>query len=393
MPRHIEPRWRALLVLAAARTSLGFQFQSIASVSPELIADLGLGYGELGTLIGLYFLPGVAIALPGAALGRRFGDTRVVGIGLGLMVVGGLTTALAPGLAMLAAGRLVSGIGAVLLNVLMSKMATDWFAGERDLTLAMAVLVNSFPVGLGLATLTLAPLSARAGWAAGLSIAAGFALLAFLLLRLGYRQHPNDGTSEGGGALFNLSGREASLVSLAAIMWSSLNGGLGVMFGFAPSFLAQGGIGSAAAGLIVGAATWLVVIAGHAGGVMAQRGSRIMLLMLLGTLGWACCLVVLAIVPGVQAPAILLSGLLMGLPAGVLMSLTARVLRPENRAIGMGLFYVWHYAGLAGLPPLAGWMGDLTRSGSAPLLFAALLVAAILPLFLLFGRLAATRHH
>src|SRR3712207_8004456 len=45
----------------------------------------GLGYAEVGSLIGLYFLPGVALALPGGLLGRRFGDTRVVAFGLALM--------------------------------------------------------------------------------------------------------------------------------------------------------------------------------------------------------------------------------------------------------------------------------------------------------------------
>ena len=31
----MEERWRALAVLTAARTSLGFQFQSVAAASPQ----------------------------------------------------------------------------------------------------------------------------------------------------------------------------------------------------------------------------------------------------------------------------------------------------------------------------------------------------------------------
>ena len=62
-------RIQALAVLTAARTSLGFQFQSVASVSPMLVEELGLTGADLGTLIGLYFLPGLALALPGGALG------------------------------------------------------------------------------------------------------------------------------------------------------------------------------------------------------------------------------------------------------------------------------------------------------------------------------------
>ncbi|WP_372618615.1 MFS transporter [Falsiroseomonas sp.] len=385
----MEERWRALLILAGARTSMGFQFQAPASVSPGLMADLGLGYGELGTLIGLYFLPGVLIALPGGALGRRFGDARVVAAGLGLMALGGGLTAMAPDAAVLAAGRLVSGIGAVLLNVLMAKMVTDWFAGQRDLTLAMAVFVNSFPVGVGLAMLTLAPLAALAGWAAGLAASAGFALAALVLLRVLYHRHPNDGAgaAPGPGGLWRLSAREALLVSLAGIMWGIFNGAFGVMFGFAPTLLSRAEVAPALAGLLVAAATWLVVVSAHGGGVLAQRGGRDGRLMLAGTIGWACCLVLLAAAPGLEAVALLAAGLLMGLPIGVVMSLPARVLRPENRAIGMGLFYVWLYVGHGGVPPLAGWLGDLTGSLAAPLLLAAALVAAMLPLFLLFRRI------
>jgi predicted MFS family arabinose efflux permease len=124
----MDPRWQALAVLTLARTSMGFQFQSVASVSPMLVRDLGLSYADLGSLIGLYFVPGIAMALPGGALGRRFGDKRMVAIGLALMALGGVAARLAEGFLGLAAGRLLAGIGAVLLNVMMAKMVTDWSA-------------------------------------------------------------------------------------------------------------------------------------------------------------------------------------------------------------------------------------------------------------------------
>jgi MFS family permease len=85
----MEARRLALAVLTLARASMGFQFQSLASVAPLLIEDLALGYAEVGFLIGLYMLPGVVLALPGGVLGQRFGDTRVVVVGLALMTAGG----------------------------------------------------------------------------------------------------------------------------------------------------------------------------------------------------------------------------------------------------------------------------------------------------------------
>jgi hypothetical protein len=93
----MDPRWLALIVLTAARATMGFQFQSIASVSVPLTAAFGLS----------------------------FGDARLVLAGLALMTLGGLWTGLADGFPGIAVGRLVAGTGAVLLNVAMTKMIAD----------------------------------------------------------------------------------------------------------------------------------------------------------------------------------------------------------------------------------------------------------------------------
>lgn len=63
-------RWTMLAVLFLARTAMSYQFQSVGSLSPFLVSDLGMDYAALGTLIGLYKLPGLVLALPGGVLGR-----------------------------------------------------------------------------------------------------------------------------------------------------------------------------------------------------------------------------------------------------------------------------------------------------------------------------------
>jgi MFS family permease len=124
-------------VLFAARTVMAFQFQSLPALGPVLVHDLGIDYALFGTLVGLFMLPGVVFAVPGGVLGQRFGDKRIAVLGLGLMAVGGLLVALAPSVPVLTAGRLCGGIGGVLLNIILAKMVTDWFAG-REIVLAMA---------------------------------------------------------------------------------------------------------------------------------------------------------------------------------------------------------------------------------------------------------------
>ena len=50
-------RWLVLLVVFVARTSMGFQFQSVASLSPFIMNELDIAFATLGTLIGLFMLP------------------------------------------------------------------------------------------------------------------------------------------------------------------------------------------------------------------------------------------------------------------------------------------------------------------------------------------------
>jgi len=378
----MHDRWRAVLLLTSARTSMGLQFQSIAAVAAGLQAELALSFGDLGVLIGLYFLPGVFLALPAAALGRRFGDRRVVLAGLALCTLGGLLCVFAPGFAVMAAGRVIAGCGAVLLNVVMSKMVTDWFAGERDIVLAMAVFVNSFPVGVGLALLACGSVAGLWGWQAGLLVAPLACALAMALLLAGYRPHGNDraGPASRGG----IAWREAVLVCVAGGIWGIFNGGFGAMFGFAPGYLAGLGVGAAA--LAVSGATWALVASVQAGGMLAQRGLAPVRLMAIGALGWCGCLVLLALGTPPAALWVVLGGLVMGLPVGVIMSLPAQVLRPESRAMGMGLFYLWLYIGHGSVPPLAGALQDASGSAAAPFWFVAVLALAMLGLYALFRR-------
>ena len=64
-------KWIILAVLFAARAATGFQFQSIGSATNLLMADLGIGYSEVGMLLGAYLLPGVIVAFPAGLLGSR----------------------------------------------------------------------------------------------------------------------------------------------------------------------------------------------------------------------------------------------------------------------------------------------------------------------------------
>jgi predicted MFS family arabinose efflux permease len=375
-------RWVALAILTTARVSLGLQFQSLASVALPLSRDFSLGYADLGFLIGLYMLPGIVLAIPGGLLGQRFGDRRVVCAGLALMIAGAALAGLAESYAVLVLGRLASGVGGVLLNVVMSKMVADWFAG-REIILAMAIFINAFPIGVGLALLLLGPLAEALGWRVALD-ATALAALAALLLMIGlYRRHPNDGRSAAPMAARGPIARaEIALVCLAGAIWGLFNGAHAIFVGFTPILLVGRDFTVATAGLLVGAASWIGVVTIVLGGVVAQRwGHANALLVVSMSLCGACLLAVPATDP--VAP-LLAMGLLMGVPVGIITALPAEVLRPESRGAGLGLFYTCLYVGHAGLPPVSGWLQDLSGNPATAIYCAAALILAVVPLFAAF---------
>ena len=163
----LSNRWSILALLFAVRTGMGLQYQAVAALSPMLMADLSLTVADIGLLIGLYHAPGAILAFPGGAIGARLGDRRVVLIGLALMIAGELAMALVPAWSMQIAGRLLAGIGGILLNVSMTKMVADWFAG-REINTAMAIFGNSAPFGIALALLALPSIAGAGGRIVGL---------------------------------------------------------------------------------------------------------------------------------------------------------------------------------------------------------------------------------
>ena len=82
---------------------------------------------------------------------------------------------------------------------------------------------------------------------------------------------------------------------------------------------------------------------------------------------------------------IALTGFIAGLPAGAIMAMPTRVLQPQNRAVGMGLFFTWYYLAMALMPSLAGMLRDLSGDPRMPLFFAAALVVATVGILWLFA--------
>lgn len=379
-------RWGILAILFMVRLTIAFQFQSVAAVAPLLQQTFGVGLADIGILIGLYFTPGIVLALPGGAIGRALGDKPTTIAALLLMTAGSLVMAATDVWGWQLAGRLASGAGAVLLTVQLTKMGTDWFAG-KEIATAMAIFVNSWPAGVAISLLALPAIGTTYGagavfFAAGALTAIGIMLIAF------YRPPP--GATAGAAGSGRLDPPALLAVIVAGAIWGLYNVGFAMIFSFGPSLLAERGWSIAAAGSAISLVMWLSVISVPAGGYLADRFKRPLVL------ATAASLVVaglLAWLPRSDAviTILVLIGLIGGLPAGPIMSLTARVLVPETRAIGMGVFYTLFYAAMMLGPAVAGRLAKSSGTAGVALDLGALTVLACPPLMWLFERIVSVR--
>lgn len=383
----LQNRWTILTVLFTVRLTMAFQFQSVAAVAPLLGPAFGVGLADVGTLIGLYFAPGVVLALPGGAIGRMFGDKRTVLAALLLMLIGGLGMALSHSWSVQIAGRLVSGAGGVMLNVQMTKIVADWFAG-KEIATAMAIFVNSWPAGIALSLLALPVIGSDHGIEAVYLAVAAVIAAALVLFALTY-QPPANVASIAAMPSARLDRRATSAVVTAGLIWGLFNIGFAMIFSFGPTMLVEHGWSITAAGSVISSALWLGVASVPLGGLLADRSRRPSLVLTVGCIVSAMLMVALPRSDAV-IPIIVALGMVFGLPAGPMMSLPARVLRPETRAIGMGIFYTLYYGTMMLGPAVGGALAKWTGSAAVTLDFGAVLLLACPVLLLGFDRISRT---
>ena len=388
----MDRRWLILGVLFLARTAMGFQYQTIGSVAPSLIGELRIGFIEIGTLIGLYHISGVILSLPGGLIIQRVGDKTLCAAGLAAMAFGGLIIALSHHYGLVVIGRLISGMGAILFNLVITKMTADWFAC-REIVLAMAVILSTWPFGIALGLFSQPRIAEAFGWRTVMLLAGGLCLLSMLLVTLFYRAPPQDPSAGAPPArpTSSLVGlppwRIIAPVIAAGVMWGSFNSGVVGYFSFVPVLLAeQGRMTLAQSGALTSLALWVGMVSIPFGGYVAQWIRRPGATIVVFCAGAA---VALALIAAGVSPlfACIAFGLAIGTPPGVITSLPTRILTPADRPAGFGVFYTCHFLLQASGPALAGWLHD-SAGGGAAVCFAAAMFMVPLPMLALFEFLA-----
>lgn len=376
-------RWRILAALTLARVAMALAFQSVAALAAPMMAEAGLDWGEIGVLVGAFMAPGVVAALVGGWLGQRFGVGRVAVAGLVTMALSGLAMAAATGFPTLLAARLAVGAGAVALNVMLTRMAADWFPG-RELPTAMGVLSSSWPLGIALALVVLPPLGAATGWRAAFAGNAALGLLAAAMLAAAWRVPAR--TAAPAEAPGGLTRHETALTLLAGLVWGLYNVALVSVLSFGADLLVARGRDPVSAAAGISSVSWACVATIALGGWIASRSGRPGLVTGLSLGATAAALAALAVVETASAttPLLIVAGLAFGPAAGPILALTADIARERVRTLATGVFFAFFYALFASGPALVGLLREATGAPETAILAAAAMLALAAPLYALF---------
>lgn len=379
----MRERWYILFVLFFARMAMAFQYQSVAALSPFIESEFAVSLTDIGILIGLYLGPGIIVAIPGGALATRFGDKRVVAWSLVAMLAGGLLAAWAETWWLMLLGRILAGAGGVVINVVMTKMLIDWFAGH-EIGTAMGIFISSWPLGIALALLALPPLAADGGLVLGWSgVVVVIAVALALFIRI-YRPAPGSPVV---AAEVNIEAFPVVTLLLAAFVWALFNTALAMVFGFGPLLLTTEGLDATSASAIVGVFTLMVGIGVPVGGFLSDRFGIYPVIAF--SLGVSAALLPVLIGLG-QGPVYWIyaaTGLIMGLAAGPIMTMPSLVLPPRSRAFGMGVFFTTYYAVMMLGPAVGGRIADASGGPGAAYLTGSIMLIVSLVMLLAFQRL------
>jgi len=170
-------RWIVLGAGTLAQASTAAHFLGLAAVTPELRAHFGLGLAGVGALVGAISVGLVATLIAWGAAADRFGECRVMTVGLGGATALLAATALTGDAVTAGVLLALAGASGASVNAASGRAVLTWFPGPQR-GLAMAVRQTAVPLGVALSALALPPIAGRGGVPAVFAALAGFCALA-----------------------------------------------------------------------------------------------------------------------------------------------------------------------------------------------------------------------
>jgi predicted MFS family arabinose efflux permease len=217
-------------------SSLGF-----SALLPAIQKDFAINFSQMGLFTGMYGLIAMVVSLPGGMLAQRFGERRMLSLGLAGIAAGLLCLSLAPNFAWGLAARALWLVGYRLAFVcVMTAVALTAPAALRSSAMGIVGAFSSLASVIGAPFGSL--LENAFGWRQGILGFGVMAALGLLVFSLGYRRveaATSGGILFGHGAVAGPSAPPAGTTRSpyrTPVVWAMVLLGLVNMAGFSATF-------------------------------------------------------------------------------------------------------------------------------------------------------------
>ena len=361
----------AMALVAVAQFGNFYVYDAIGPVADLLQSQLGFSDTQIGTLNAIYSIPNVVLILAGGILVDRIGAGRAMTWTAAICFLGAVLTAASPSFAVMAAGRLLYGVGAETFNIATLAAVTVFFPRQHT------ALMMGLTLGFGRAGSWVADLSPTlwkgvyaSGWQQPLLLAAAIAATSLVASGAYWVVERRSGEKPQGAAqaqplvwrdVLGFGGAYWYLLFLC-VLW------YGVILAFRSTFAIKyfqhaHHLSLEAAGQINAHVFLAALFATPAFGWLCDRLGRYAGMLALGAGLLPISLAMMVTGHGGLGFATVLIGISYSLVPAAMWPLTSRIVAPNRFGTALGLMWVVQNAGIAGANLVAGWLND--RSGAS----------------------------
>ena len=139
-------KWRVLYLCYLVMIVNGIAIQVLTPVNHQIQEILKIDYTMLGILMGAISIPGIFISIPGGYIADRYGSRKLLFFSLICISIGSVVFILKSFFWILCAGRFITGIGCILLSVILPGIFIPYFEG-KSLGSAMGIFNTALSLG------------------------------------------------------------------------------------------------------------------------------------------------------------------------------------------------------------------------------------------------------
>lgn len=337
--------------------SFAMVFQSIPPLLPLIMSEFGISYAQAGLLMSLFALPGIFIALPGGIVSDRFGEKKTGITSLVLMIVGTLIVGTSNTFLQAYVGRIISGIGGLILAIVLPQLLSKWFLG-KELGVGMGVFNTAMPLGGLLSFNIFSILGNSFGWQIPIFITTTASVIA-LLIFLWLFKKPSEETEKVESNVVRGVTKMKPSIWLVGFSWMWFNAAFISFLTFASDFFVAKGYEVGSAGFLSSIVMMGSLFLSPLMGYFVHRFGREEIFV--GVSGVVLAALIFFIpTSSFVLPLLVLIGISAALVPAPIFSLPSKIVKPKNLGLAFGIITACLNIGVLAGPYLAGLAKDFS---------------------------------